>query len=121
MGLRHVLPLLSLLLTACGTSLVPQGGAQRPATTFTPATRAQPSGVMGADARSLQKLLGAPRLDIRDPAARKLQFANAQCVLDAYLYPPGINREPIVTHVDARSVAGDEMDWATCAGLLRKR
>lgn len=121
MGLHRYLPIITLFVSACGTSIVPQGGVQTPSATFTPSTRGQPSGVMGADARSLQRLLGTPRLDIRDPAARKLQFANAQCVLDAYLYPPSANREPTVAHVDARSSAGEDMDWGVCASLLRRR
>jgi len=74
---------------------------------------------MGADARGLIRLFGEPRLDIRDPAARKLQFANTKCVLDAYLYPPAANREPLVTHVDARNGAGTDMDWQACVKLLR--
>lgn len=114
------LPLM-LLLGACGASVVPQGGRPAPAAGFTPATRALPGGVMGADARGLQRLFGPPRLDIRDPAVRKLQFANQQCVLDTYLYAPGVNREPLVTHADARTLAGDDMDWNACARLLRGR
>ena len=119
--LRRGLPLFALLLSGCGATLVPQGGSRAPAVGYAPATRPQPGGVMGADARGLQRLFGAPRLDIRDPAARKLQFTNGQCVLDAYLYAPAANREPVVTHVDARNNAGEDMDWASCAGLLRRR
>ena len=114
------LPLM-LLLGACGASVVPNGGRPAPAAGFTPATRALPGGVIGADARGLQRLFGVPRLDIRDPAVRKLQFANQRCVLDTYLYAPGVNREPIVTHADARTLAGDDIDWNACARLLRAR
>jgi hypothetical protein len=104
-------------LAACGAAIVPQ--VQPPAAGFTPASKPLPTGVMGADARGLIRLFGEPRLDIRDPAARKLQFANTKCVLDAYLYPPSANREPLVTHVDARTGAGADMDWQACAKLLR--
>lgn len=108
-------------LAACGAGVVPPGDAARPAVGFTPARKAQPGGLMGADARGLTRLFGEPRLDIRDPAARKLQFANGRCVLDAYLYAPAANREPVVTHVDARDGNGADMDWNACAKMLRDR
>jgi len=106
-------------LAGCGSSIVPRGAS--PAVGFVPAPRAASGDVMGADARGLQRLFGAPRLDIRDPAARKLQFANGQCILDTYLYAAAANREPVVTHVDARTGAGAEMDWQACARLLRAK
>jgi hypothetical protein len=82
----------------------------------------QPShGVIGSDARALVRLFGEPRLDIRDPSARKLQFAGEACILDAYLYPPKANREPVVTYAEARTADGSTMDWADCAGRLRRR
>jgi len=111
-------------LAGCGGSIVPRGASTgaRPAVAVAPASRpAAPGSVMGADERQLRRLFGTPRLDIRDPAARKLQFANAQCILDTYLYAPAANREPVVTHIDARTGAGAEMDWQACAGLLRAR
>jgi len=119
--LSRISPSFLLLLAACGPTLVPQSGAQAPAVGYTPAARPQAGGLIGTDARGLQRLFGEPRLDIRDPAARKLQFANGQCILDAYLYPPAANREPVVAHVDARNSAGEDMDWSVCAGLLRRR
>lgn len=92
-----------------------------PAAGFTPASKPLPTGVIGADARGLIRLFGEPRLDIRDPAARKLQFANGKCVLDTYLYSPEANREPIVTHADARTNTGADMDWNACARMLREQ
>ncbi len=116
-SLLHVLLLSGL--AGCGPTIVPQVALPPPAAGFTPASKPQPTGVMGADARGLIWLFGEPRLDIRDPSARKLQFANERCVLDTYLYPPGDNREPVVTHVDARNGGGADMDWQACAKLLR--
>jgi hypothetical protein len=75
-------------------------------------------GVMGADARSLAQRLGRPDLDIREGAARKLQFSSAACVLDAYLYPQAAGAEPVVTHVDARLPDGRDIDRASCAAAL---
>jgi len=106
-------------LAGCGGAVIPQ--IAPPAVGFTPASKPQSVAVMGADARGLLRLFGDPRLDIRDPAARKLQFANGQCILDTYLYAPAAGREPVVTHVDARTGAGAEMDWQACVRLLRTK
>lgn len=113
-----------LLLAGCGGITGSQTG---PAIGFIPATRppaassgSNSGGVIGNDARSLVRLFGQPRLDIRDPAARKLQFANQECVLDAYLYPPATGREPVVEFVDARAVSGSPMAWQDCARRLQK-
>lgn len=105
----------ALALGACGQVVPP------PATGFIPATRprASETSLIGADARGLQRLFGKPRLDIRDPAARKLQFGNGRCILDAYLYPPASNREPVVTYVEARTPTGQSVDANACATVLR--
>lgn len=104
-----------LLLSACGE----YQGPGRPAAGFTPATRPDATGLIGNDARGLLRMFGKPRLDIRDPSSRKLQFGNARCVLDAYLYPPGKDREPLVTYVEARSRQGVPVDTNACAATLR--
>jgi hypothetical protein len=77
--------------------------------------------VMGHDARALAILLGDPDLDLREPPARKLQYASSICVLDAYLYPSAPGRDPVVTHIDARSPAGDDIDRASCIAALSRR
>ncbi|HEX7857460.1 MAG TPA: hypothetical protein VF503_27580 [Sphingobium sp.] len=105
----------ALLLGACGETST----ATRPAVGFTPATRPGATDMVGLDARALQRQFGKPRLDIRDPAARKLQFANDRCILDAYLYPPANNREPVTTYVEARSPTGAPVDSNACAKTLR--
>jgi hypothetical protein len=70
--------------------------------------------VMGSNARALETRFGQPELDVREGTARKLQFVNAVCVLDAYLYPPRQGAEPVVTHVDARLPDGRDIDRASC-------
>lgn len=77
--------------------------------------------VLGKDARALITLFGTPDQDIREDPARKLQYASAVCVLDAYLYPPGPGREPLVTHVDARLPTGEDIDRASCIAALVRR
>lgn len=129
-SIRFGAPLLAaLLLSGCGGAIVPP--PPRTAGTFTPATPrpAQPAqqqpvvqqnipGVIGADARALTRLFGEPRLDIRDPAARKLQFSDGRCILDAYLYAPRERREPVVTYAEARRADGATMDVVACVHQL---
>lgn len=112
--------LAALSLGACATVPPPQPAAAAnpgpPASAF---TKAGP--LLGEDAKQLIRQLGTPRLDIREATMRKLQFANGRCVLDAYLYPPAPGKEPVVTHVDARSLAGIDIDPASCASALQAR
>ena len=77
-------------------------------------------GVIGADADALSRQFGAPRLDVREGDARKLQWSGGPCVLDAYLYPPDGGGRPIATFVDARRGDGRDVDRAACVAALRK-
>lgn len=111
--------LLSLPLAACGGTIVPPGGPAAPPAGPPASAFARQGPLMGADARALTKMFGTPRLDIRETSVRKLQFANGRCVLDAYLYAPSRGKEPVVTHVDARTPAGTDVDSAACATALQ--
>lgn len=78
--------------------------------------------VLGASAQALVAQFGEPDLDVREGAARKLQFLGPACVLDTYLYPPRRGRgEPVVTHIDARLPDGREMDRSSCVAALSRR
>ena len=74
--------------------------------------------VIGQPAGALIGLFGQPAADVREGSARKLQFGNATCVLDAYLYPKG-SGEPLVTYIDARQTDGSPVDRASCVGALQ--
>jgi len=74
--------------------------------------------VIGRTAAYLQAELGTPDLDIREGAARKLQFAGPACVLDAYLYPPQARGEAIVTWIDARLPDGRDASRVSCVNAL---
>ncbi len=116
----------ALGLAGCGGGIVPapRSAGAVPAAQLPRATQqqAQPShGVIGVDARALTRLFGEPRLDIRDPAARKLQFSDGHCILDAYLYVQQARKEPVVTYAEARRADGTQMDWVACATQLRAR
>jgi hypothetical protein len=107
-------------LAACATVPPPQPAATAnpgpPASAFT-----KTGPLMGEDAKQLTRQFGTPRLDIREATMRKLQFANGRCILDAYLYPPAPGKDPVVTHVDARTPAGANIDPASCAATLQAR
>lgn len=112
---------LSSTLAACSGGVAPPSQIERapagpPASAFT-----RPGPLTGMDARHLIQQFGAPRLDIRESTVRKLQFANGRCVLDAYLYAPARGKEPVVTHVDARTPAGVDVDPAACAATLQSK
>jgi hypothetical protein len=112
-----LLPLAFLaILSACGPTPPPQPIAAPP-----PPPVAGLERVIGKDANALQILFGVPDQDVREAKARKLQFSSAVCVLDAYLYPPGEGREPIVTYIDTRLPSGEDFDRASCVAALSRR
>jgi hypothetical protein len=77
--------------------------------------------VIGADSAALQRQFGAPRLDVWEGDARKLQFSGEACVLDVYLYPPSPGAKPTATYVDARRASdGLDVDRAACVKALKR-
>jgi hypothetical protein len=74
--------------------------------------------VIGRNAAELTSLFGDPDQDFREEGARKLQFTGTSCILDTYLYPERAGREPVVTYVDARNAAGEDVDRAGCVEAL---
>ena len=130
---------LSLLLGGCAGA-VTSGGTGRPVTAgMRPATndhRGAGSGagagpvvaatgnagdLVGRDRAALIALFGQPRLDMQEGAGTKLQFSSERCVLDAYLYPARAGQAAVVTHVDARTPEGEDVDRAGCIQALRRR
>lgn len=109
----------ALLLSACGGVVPP------PATIASaPVPKATPGAldhVMGLNAAGLTKLFGQPDADVREGAARRLQFESGVCVLDAFLYPPRNGGEQKVTYLDARQPDGSPIDRASCVAALSRR
>lgn len=72
-------------------------------------------GVIGSPAAALTQRFGAPRIDLSEGDARKLQFAGSSCVLDIYLYPPRAGADPTAAHVEARlRQGGAAIDQGAC-------
>jgi hypothetical protein len=107
-----------VLLAACGPVPKPQPIAVAPPP---PIRTTGLERVIGQDARALVALFGPADQDVREASARKLQFGSAICVMDAYLYPPGRGKEPLVTYVDARQPDGRPIDRASCVAALTRR
>ncbi len=61
-------------------------------------------------------LLGTPRLDKREGAARQLQFASG-CVLDVWYYPQD-GAQMVATHADARLADGRDFAAGDCLQML---
>jgi len=79
-------------------------------------------GVIGGRAGDLARLFGAPRLDVQEGDAHKLQFVGPACVLDVYLYPAAPGAEARATYVDARrSTDARDVDRAACVAALRRK
>lgn len=113
--------ILSLALAA-GLGACAAPGAVGPTVSrpVVPYTSAGLERVIGQDAAGLVRLFGQPDADIREGAARKLQFVGPICVLDAYLYP-NENEGPRVTYLDAREPDGSTIDRASCVAALTRR
>jgi hypothetical protein len=78
-------------------------------------------GVLGADATSLTRRFGGPRIDLTEGDARKLQFVSSACVLDIYLYPLNGRAQPVATHVEARQRDGGGVtDRAACISQVER-
>ena len=77
--------------------------------------------VMGKDAAALILYLGPPVQDIREGLGRKLQFANASCILDVYLYAPADGETPVAVYTAARVPDGRDAERNSCITALRWR
>ncbi|MCJ2179940.1 hypothetical protein [Novosphingobium album (ex Hu et al. 2023)] len=127
---------LALLLSACGggvasTPRPPRHGSavppvRQPSRTALrdPEFQSIPGleDVIGATQKQLVRQFGAPRLDVWEGDARKLQFTGTPCVLDIYLYPTSRSHEPLAAYVDARRASdGRDVDRAACVAALRQK
>lgn len=79
-------------------------------------------GVIGTPADALTGRFGAPRIDLAEGDAHKLQFAGKSCVIDIYLYPVSAGAQPTATHVEARlRQGGGPVDPGACIREVEQR
>ena len=116
--MRRLFPLAALLVAACSTAPtpapVPTPGAPSP-----PTVRTNLSGL--TEAELLQRFGPAP-FRVREGSGLKLQWQNATCVLDTYLYPP-VNGSGAATvlHADARRPGtGETVPVESCVASLTR-
>jgi hypothetical protein len=118
--MRRILPFAVLALAACSTTPRPQP-APRPVETPGPApVRTNLTGL--TEAELLQRFGPAP-FRVREGTGLKLQWQNATCVLDTYLYPP-VNGSGAasVLHADARRPGtGETVPVEGCVVSLTRR
>jgi hypothetical protein len=131
-------PLLAAALAGCVAGQGPPPSPARPALAAVARSAATPrsrivvvpevmpaqglAGVIGAPATALIRRFGAPRLDLAEGDARKLQFAGRGCVLDIFLYPLAIDAPLTATHVEARlRRGGATTDPGACIREIEKR
>lgn len=125
--LAITMPLMALLLAGCGATAgggkapPPVSVSSRPAPP--PVFRPPPAGdpVLGQSVVAVTNLLGAPRLDLREGAGRKLQFSGGGCVIDVYFYAPRAQGEAVATHIDSRGLDGRDADKSYCISAMAKR
>ncbi len=119
--MRLPLPFLTLCLAACVAPQAPTPTAsRRPLSASAAPSGTQRGPLIGQTATQLARLLGTPRQEARELDARRLQWGDERCVLDAYLYPRG-RGERVATYLDARDPSGEPVDADACATLLRAR
>jgi hypothetical protein len=114
--MRHYLAVAASLFLASCASAPQQTAPEVPEIVQTPRTAR--SGLAGLTAAELVGHFGNPALQVREGTSLKLQFRGRSCVLDAYLYPSQGDNTLRVTHIDARSPNGADIDQAACVSAL---
>jgi hypothetical protein len=108
---------LSLMLFAAACAPRPQATTTAPVPAPQAPSQVRQSTLYGLNAQDLVGHFGKPELQIREGNSVKLQFRDARCVLDAYLYPSR-DGQLRVTYVDTRRLTGENMDQAACIAAL---
>lgn len=111
--MRAIVLASTVLIAGCATAPAPPAPQPLPVAPVRPATGA----LIGLNAAQLVSRFGNPALQVREGPSLKLQFRNARCVLDAYLYPQAPN-DLRVTHVDTRAPSGVATNQAVCAATF---
>ncbi|QNN65047.1 hypothetical protein H9L12_12785 [Sphingomonas rhizophila] len=115
--MRRLLITLPLFVAAC-TAPRPVVETPKPAEQV-PAQRGD---LIGLSTEEIGVRFGRPDLTVAEGPGTKVQYRSRSCVLDLYLYvAPSGQGAPRVTHVDARTPAGDVTDIAGCEAAIDAR
>lgn len=119
----RLIPVLTLLaLSACSAPQTtgPVAPTRKPLSASAAPTGTARGTLIGLTAAELARALGMPKQEAYELDARRLQWANGRCVLDAYL-SASVKGERRATYLDARSPSGEAVDAEACAATLRLR
>ncbi|HVF84318.1 MAG TPA: hypothetical protein VM913_09140 [Sphingomicrobium sp.] len=106
------LAITAIFLAACTTA--PPLQQARPAPVAVQPVR-QTGSLIGLTVDELAVRFGPPAFQVREGTGLKLQWSAPACVLDAFLYPPGLGSGALrVTYVEARRPSGAPTDQAGC-------
>ena len=111
-----------LLLSACALpqAAAPVAPARKPLSASVAPTGSARGPLIGQTAAGLNGLFGPARQEAYELDARRMQWSNGRCVLDAYLYSKG-RGERRVSYIDARDLDGQPLNADACADSLRAR
>ena len=116
--MRRLFPFAALAVAACATA-PQQAPAPEPSR---PAPVEVRSNLSGQTEAELTGRFGPASFRVREGAGLKLQWQNASCVLDAYLYPPEHGSgAAMVLHVDTRRpLSGETVPVEGCVSSLTR-
>lgn len=123
MRVLSVLPVLALAACVAPQSPAPTARtapARKPLSASVAPTGSARGPLIGQTATGLTGLFGPARQEAYELDARRMQWSNGRCVLDAYLYAKG-RSDRQVTYVDARDLDGEPLEAGACADSLRAR
>lgn len=120
--MRSLVLLTLLPLAACAMPAPPGPVAtpRKPLSASSAPTGSASGALIGRTAGELAQLFGPPAQEAYELDARRLQWANGRCVLDAYLLAKGGRGERRAIYADARTPAGEAVDAEACAATLRR-
>ena len=120
--MRVLIVTILLPLAACvaPATPIPTATPRRPLSASAAPTGSASGALIGRTAAELARMFGPPKQEAYELDARRLQWANGRCVLDAYLLAKGRGERRAI-YADARTPAGDAVDAEACAAALALR